>query len=529
MSTLTGTARLLLLFLRLDRWKLTPWVAIVALFPLASYSGYGAVFATAQDARLLEVSMGANPAFTLLFGPAVNLENALGFTVWRSQILGMFFVALMAAFTVTRHARASEDSGQAELLDSGAVGQHARLAAAVGLAWAASAAIGVLVAATLSGTGADPQGALALGGLFAGTGIAFGGVAAVTSQIASYGRTANTLAAGVLVASYVLRGLGDTLSDSGWLLWTSPLGWAELMHPATERNWAPFVLLAAGGLAAAGAGAWMSQRRDFASGLLEQRPGPSRGHGGIWRLTGTLNRGPMATWGITFALLGLVYGLVAGTMTEFFSENALIRRLLAARVTSEADLIFTFVAMLLTILAMVAGVFGIQIAGRFAAEEDERRAEWVLSGSLARVQHFAPTAFTALLAPGIALLVGAVTLGATAALGGADVVLADVLRQALVTIPAVWVSAAAALFLVGALPGLRWAAWLLVVYWLVLTMFGPLLKAPDWMLATSPYHVIPRVTAADADWSPLWWLLAIVGVLVAAGFAGYRARDLRTV
>lgn len=529
MSAFTGTWRLLVLALRLDRFKLAPWVLIIAFFPFAVYNSYSTVFETPQEAKTLELSLSANAAFMLLIGPAHHLDDAFGFTTWRFQVFGMFFAALMAVFAVTRHARAAEDSGEAELIDSGAVGPHARLGAAVLVAWLASAAVALVVGGTLVASGAQAREAFALGGLIGGMGIAFAGVAAVTSQIGAYARTANTIAAGVLVLSYVLRGLADTLSGGEWMLWTNPMGWAELVRPASERNVLPLVLLVITGLATAGAGAWLSRHRDFGGGLVEQRPGPARWRAGIWGLTTTLNRTPTLTWWATFVFLGFVFGLVTGTMRDFYEGNAFIRQLLAARATTEADLTLTFVGMLLLMLSMAGGAFGIQIAARFAAEEDEGHAEWLLSAGISRHGYFAPTAAAALVAPAVTMAIGGAVLATTAASTGAQIDAGDVLRQALAAVPALWLAAAVGLAFVGVFPTLRWVAWILLVYWLILTLFGPLLKAPDWLLSTSPFHVIPRVTASDADWAPVWWVIAIAAVLLAVGFVGYRVRNIRGV
>ena len=528
MSQLAGTGRLTRFALRLDVWKLLPWVVIISAFPLASFSAYDALFPTPRDALVLQVSMQTNPAFTLLFGHATNLDTAAGFTTWRIQVFGMFFTALMAVFTVTRHARASEDSGQAELVDSGAVGQHARLASGVLLAWAASAAVAALLAGTLTAAGAAAEDALALGGLLGGMGIAFAGVAAVTAQIGSYARTANSLAAAVLVTSYVLRGLGDTLEDAEWLLWTNPMGWAELIRPVSENNPGPFALLVAFGIAAAVIGGWLAGRRDFGAGLIQQGTGPERSTAGISRHTVRLSRGPIASWLLTSALLGLVYGLVAGTMSGFFSENPFVQQILASRAATEEDLVFAFVQMLTFIMAIVAAVFGVQLALRFAAEEDEGRAEWVLSASLARTRYLGPTAAVALGAPTVAVALSGAVLGTTAVATGTRTEAWLVFLQTLAHAPAVWLAAALALALVGAAPALRWIAWLALVYWIVLTLFGPVLKAPEWLMDTSPFHVVPRITADDADWAPVAVVLAIAGVLVAAAFVAYRRRDLRT-
>ena len=529
MTQLAGAGGLTLFALRLDVWKLVPWIVIISAFPLATYSAYDSLFPTPQDALVLEVSLQTNPAFTLLFGPAANLGSAAGFTVWRIQVFGMFFTALMAVFTVTRHARASEDSGQAELVDSGAVGQHARLASGVLLAWAASAAVAGLIGGTLTAAGAAPEDALALGGMLGGMGIAFAGVAAVTAQIASYARTANALAATVLVASYVLRGLGDTLEDAEWLLWTNPMGWAELIRASSENNAGPLVLLVASGVAAAAFGGWLARRRDFGAGLIQQGTGPERSTAGITRHTVRLTRGPIVSWMITSALLGFIYGLVAGTLSDFFSENLFIQQIIAARGGTEEDLVYAFLQVLTFIMAIVAAVFGVQLALRFAVEEDERRAEWVLSAPLARTRYLAPTAAVALGAPTVAVALSGAVLGTTAVATGTRAEAWLVFLQTLAHAPAVWLAAALGLALVGAAPGLRWIAWFALVYWIVLTLFGPVLKAPEWLMDTSPFHVVPRITADDADWAPVVVVLGIAVVLVAAAFAAYRRRDLRTV
>lgn len=527
MSGFAGTGRLLLFALRLDRLRLAPWVLIIALFPSTVYNSYATVFSGPDEARSLEQTLSTNPAFMLLLGPADRLDDPFGFTTWRMQVFGMFFAALMAVFAVTRHARGAEDTGQAELIDSGAVGQHARLAAAVLLAWIASAAVALVIGATLAVSGAGAQEAFALGALIGGVGFTFAGIAAVTCQIGSYARTANTLAATVLVLAYVVRGLADTLTGGQWALWTSPLGWAELVRPATELNPAPLALLVAAGALAAGVGASLAGRRDYGAGLVHERPGPTRWRAGVWGHTAALYRAPTLTWTAAFVFFGFVYGLVAGSLRDFYEGNAFIRHLLAGRATTEADLTFAFVSILLLVLALTGAVFGVQVAARFAAEEDEGRAEWILSTGVSRHGYFIPAVVTALLAPSVTVTVGSGALAITASATGAQIGAGDIIRQTLATLPALWLASAAGLALVGAAPLLRWIAWLLLVYWLLVTIFGPVLKAPNWLLDTSPFHVIPQVTAADADWAPVAWVLAITAALLTTAILGYRVRNIR--
>lgn len=529
MSTgLHGTGSLFRAFLHLDRFRLLPWVGVIGLFPLLAFQGYAAVFATPADAAVLAASLQSNPSFSLLFGPADDLSTAEGFTVWRVQILALFFIALMAVFTVVRHTRAAEDTGQAELLDASAVGPHARLAAAVLLAWAASALTGVVIAGTLTAAGSDVKPALLLAGMIAAHGMVFAGVAAVTAQLGSFARTASTLAVAFLGISYVLRGVGDTVADAGWLLWTNPMGWAEQVRPVTDANAAPLGLLAGVALLLAALGAALQARRDFGLGLIAAKPGPAGSRFGQWGLALRLNRGPIISWTVALAVLGAIYGLVVSSFGDLFAENEFIGSIIASRAGGEEELTFTFVRVVLMLMAMIASVPGMQLALRAVAEEHQGRAEWLLSGSLTRFAHLLPTAVLALVLSSGVLLLGSLTLAGTANAAGAAIDVGRVVRQAGAGLPAVVLVVALALAFAGAEPRLRGLAWAALSYWLVLTMFGPLLNAPDWMLATSPFHHVPNLGDTEPDWGPILWVAAVAAVLAAVAFIGYRRRDVQT-
>ncbi|MEZ2390549.1 ABC transporter permease [bacterium RCC_150] len=526
MNQFTGTFDLLLHALRLDRWKLLPWLLIFAILPVTTFSAYGSLFTSPLQAAALQSSLSANPAFSLLFGPATDLGTPIGFTTWRIQMFGMFFAALMAVLTVTRHTRAAEDSGQAELLDSGVVGRLARLASAVLLAWLGAGAVAVLVGGILGLAGAPPASAFALGAMLGGTGVFFAGVAAVTAQLGSGARMANTLADIVLGVSYLVRGVGDTLNNADWLLWLSPMGWAERIRPASENNFLPLFFLLGAGVLLLGLAAWLSSRRDFGLGLIPPNPGPARGNLDLWGLMVRLNRLPFWTWGVNLFVLGSIFGLVTGTVSSVFEGNPFVRQLLAFRVTTEEQLVYAFVEVLVLVLGIVGAVLGIQLALRFYAEEEERRSEWVLSGPLTRLRHITPTATMCLVAPALGILMCSLALVVSASLSGSPLDAGKVVLQGVAELPAIWLCGGVALALIGVAPKLRSLAWLLFVYWLLLTFFGPVLKAPDWLLDTSPFHVIPHVFSTTTDWLPAWLTLVIAALLFLAALAGYRRRDL---
>src|SRR2546430_15402769 len=85
---------------------------------------------------------------------------------------------LMVVFTVTRHARAEEDTGRAELLASAVVGRYAALTASMLVAGGASGLIGVIQALSMIGAGLPARGSVAFGAAEALVGLVFPAVAA---------------------------------------------------------------------------------------------------------------------------------------------------------------------------------------------------------------------------------------------------------------------------------------------------------------------------------------------------------------
>ncbi len=73
-----------------------------------------------------------------------------------------------------------------------------------------------------------------------------------------------------------------------------------------------------------------------------------------------------------------------------------------------------------------------------------------------------------------------------------------------------WVVVGAAVALFGLAPRAVVAAWGVLGACVVLTVLGPLLSLPGWVLDVSPFKHVPQLPAADFTAAPLVWL-AVVG------------------
>jgi ABC-2 type transport system permease protein len=186
--------------------------------------------------------------------------------------------------------------------------------------------------------------------------------------------------------------------------------------------------------------------------------------------------------------------------------------------------------MIIALLSIVCTVFAIIAGLRPRREETSGRGELVLSTGLSRTRWVA-THVTIAMAGGTALLlVTGLGLGLTAAAVSGDGDLSwKVLGATLAYAPALWLTAALAVTVFGWVPRAIGLAWALLAYAILMVYLGGLLQLPQWALDLSPYTHIPRMPAAEFTALPLVILTVLAAVLVAAGLAGFRRRNLDSV
>lgn len=524
----TGFGPLLLVTLRSDVRRLLPWVAFVALLSVSSVVAYTTSFPTAADRSRLAGTLGTNPALSLVVGRAQQLGTADGFNAWRSGQLGALLTALMAALAVVRASRAQEDSGQAELVVSGAVARSAPLAVAVAVGAVASLGLGLVVAAVTLLAGGSPAPTLLLCSGFAATGLVFGALAAVTAQVGAEARTATSLAVGAAGLAYAVRGYLDVSDTPGWTSWLTPFGWVERTGPGAVDDPRPLAVsvVVAGGLVALAFA--LRGRRDHGRGLLAGRPGPERARlaGTVGGLVLRLEAATLVVWVLGVVGLGALFGTVVPSLEQVVADNPALAALLASSGTAAGDVGPAFVLTLLDVLTLLAAVMGVQLVLRAHAEEAVGRSEPLLSGSLRRGTHLAAYVVPALLAPAVALGVGGTALGLVASAQGFALDRDGLARQLALTLPALWVLVAVGVATVGAVPRLRLLAWVGVAATFALTVLGPTLDLPRRVLDLSPLAQVPQVLLGETGAAGLLVLVGSTVMLLAVGFAGYRRRDV---
>nr|WP_191887319.1 ABC transporter permease [Streptomyces mutabilis] len=532
-AALAGTGTLVRFALRRDRVRLPVWILALLLSTLSTANSYQQLYGAPEDRASAVETMGS-PAGLAMSGPRHYLDAYTSGAMLGHQMLGFtaVLVGLMSVLTVTRHTRAEEETGRAELLRSAVVGRHAHLAAALSVAVLANLVLALLLALGLAGLGVegiDAGGSLLYGAGHAAAGLVFAAVATITVQLTAHARGATGTALAVIGAAYVLRAAGDS-GESGALSWLSPIGWVQRTYVYVDDDWWPLLLCAALTVVCAATGFVLSTRRDVGAGLRPEKLGSPVASGALGTPLGfalRLHRGVLLGFGAGLFLMGAMYGSILGQAEDMLKDiDQLQEALDRIGGTGMAE---AFASMVMVVIAVVAAVYVVMAALRTRAEETAGRAEPLLATGLSRERWAGSHLAVALGGGTLVLLMAGLGFGiAGAASTGDGVMVPELTGAALAHAPALWVTVGVAAVLFGWFPRASAAAWIVPVYAFVVGYLGQILQFPGWMNNLSPFGHVPRLPAADMSWTPLLVLTLVAAGLVWLGLAGFRRRDLET-
>ncbi|MFI9840942.1 ABC transporter permease [Nonomuraea sp. NPDC051941] len=519
-SHLTGTGAMVRLALRRDRIKLTLWlVAITALVPRFYYAAVNAVVPTpealASASQMIRVSF-----MRVLGGPLFGEVSTQSYFLAAYWVEFLLAAAIMNMMLMTRHTRAEEQTGRAELIRAAVVGRHAQLTAALIVAVISNAALAALTTAATVSIGFPAGSALLFGASLAATGLLFAGVTAVTAQVTEHPRGANGLAGLVLFTAWLLRGAGALQSEEGGpLFWLSPIGWSQQTRVLGDERWWPLGLsVVLAGLLVAGAYA-LASRRDLGASLVAPRPGRASAPSWLrspFTLALRLQQAAVLAWGAAFLAVGLVLGAMTGGMAETDLP-----------IFSGADFGRAWISLMVFTGSLYTGVFAVLSVIRLRAEEVRGRIAPVLAGPTGRSTWYWSSLLVTALAVVVLPVVYGAALGVGAALStGEPGLVGEVIWASLIRAPEVLVLLAVPAALLGIAPRAVNAAWAVLVYSGFMQVLGSYMNLPGWLVNTSvlshlPWH--PLGSFAPVATVVLTVLAAALAIL---GLYGLRRRDL---
>ena len=187
---------------------------------------------------------------------------------WRYGTFIGVVAGVWALLAVSRLVRGEEEAGRSDVLLAAPIRRRGLLARQLVAALAGALVLGLAVALGALGSALPAGGSLLFAAGAASEAMTFGALAALASQLFGERRRAAGWTGIVLGASYLLRAVGDGSNGRAWMVWLSPLGWAERLSPFRDALLVGLVPLIAVPLVLVGASLWLCDHRDVGQGVL---------------------------------------------------------------------------------------------------------------------------------------------------------------------------------------------------------------------------------------------------------------------
>jgi ABC-2 type transport system permease protein len=494
----------------------------------ANAVGYRKTYPTVADRLHFVHAFGANKSVRLFYGVPHDLLTVGGYVAWRAGGTLSIFAAVWGLLAAVRAMRTEEDAGRQELVLAGIIGSGGAFAAAL-VAIGAGAA--VLWLATFVGLVASrlPAGGSAFLALAVVAVVpVFVGVGALASQLAPTRRVALELGSGALAAAFLLRVVADTSSLTA-LRWATPLGWIEELRAFARPRPEVLLLPLIASAILLGISALIAQRRDVGSGLLRARDDAKPRFGLLGSPTAQAlrsERGSLVAWLLATGAFAFVLGVIADSVSSAGLSKRVqeqLAKLGASAIATPAGYLgFTFLFFILAISLFCCS----QIAAA-RREEADQQLETLLALPVGRRDWLAGRLLIDVGAATALALTAGLLAWAGAASQGAPVSLPDLLGAGANCLPTallfLGLGALAFATLPRAATGIAYGVTSLAFVW---ELFGPLVGAPAWSLALSPFHHIGLIPAEPFRATAAVVMLAIAAVAASAALWAFGRRDL---
>ena len=477
-------------------------------------------------------ALAENPAIRVLFGPAVGLDDAGGFTVWRTGTPLLVLTSVWILLTAIRITRGEEDAGRWDLLLAGRLRTVDVVLRCLAAVTASALFISVAVGASLLAAGTDATGAIIYAAAILGVSLTFATAGVLAAQMMPTRSAAVGLTVAVLGVGLLLRMLADGVPQLAWSAWATPFGLAVRAAPYADNRVGPLLVLAGFPIVLAVGALAAARRRDLGSGLVPVATSRSPRTWLLGSIGGFAVRRamqPTIGWATGIAAYFLLVGALIASILEFFDANPRFAQLAATAGFAGLNSADGFAAALFSLLAIPTGLYAATRLAEMVADERARRwtplfAAPVSRNRLATTEIAVTTVGVVVLhvVAGLAMWMGATITGAPFGIGAA-------LAGALNTAPIAWLALGAAVFAVGALPSVVGPIGALpVVGGFLLNVVTQGTWAPTWLVNLSPFTHVAAVPRTPPNWSGVVALAVIGAILIAIGVAGYSRRDLIT-
>jgi polyether ionophore transport system permease protein len=518
------------------------WGLVFGLYVYDNAFAFDSIAPTAAKRGQLLATMGNNAGLKALLGDTHGITTRGGFTDWRAIGVTSLVACVWGLLAATKALRGEEAAGRWELFLAGQTTPRRAAANALAGLGAGVLAMYVMTALLTALVGARPNVAISAGQslLFAVAVVAgaamFAAIGAVASEVMPTRSRATGLAAAVFGAAFMLRALGDATSSAHWLVYVSPLGWVEQLHPLTGAQ--PLWLLPIAGLVGVCAlTTVLLADRDLGASLLADKDtaAPRTGLlGSPLQFALRLSWAAIASWLTAMVVAALLYGSLAKSTGQDFASSSMLRKFtgnLTHVAQRQLQLAGTrvFAGIIFLILMTLIMAYVASAMGRVREDEAEGYLDNLVVRSVSRQRWLSGRAGLILAVVVIAGVLGGAGFWAAAASQHAGLSFHELLLAGLNSAAPAALLLGIGVLALGFAPRLTSiVCWGLLAWAFLLDMLGSAIKVNHWVMDTSLLYHLALAPAVNPNWR-------IAGIYLAVGFAaavagGWRftQRDLQS-
>ncbi|MBM7699451.1 ABC transporter permease [Kurthia huakuii] len=520
-------------YMKQQRLKIAIWLLSIVGVTLIIALAYPNVYDTPIARQTAQMTM-QNPAMIAMLGPGYVLKAYIQSVavVFANEMLlfTAIVVALMNSLLIVRMTRADEEDGRLEVLRAHAIGRIAPGAAALAVVVVVDVLLALLLATGLYAVGNASftwQGSLLYGTALAALGFVFAGVTFMLAQLVATARSALMWSIFLLLASYLVRAVGDR--DGSVLSQLSPFGWLSKTVVFWDNRWWPVLALLVCAVAFCAMGFVLYARRDMDASLIAPRKGRASAHRSLTTPLGLvlrMQRVPMIAWVLGLAVLAAAYGSVLGDLQRYYDKVAFIREFLGV---VSGGIVAQFIVLLMQIMALISTIPIILLLLRLYHDETSHFIDHAYSRTVSRGRMLS----TYLVVGVLWSIVNQFIIGTVMWQVGKNALppeetFATVVGAALIYLPAIWSIVGMVVVLLGWLPRAIQAVWLYFAFCFLVMYMGDLLKMPHALKQLSVFNVLPHVPVDSMTWGVTFVVSVVALALALIGYVGYRRRDLAT-
>jgi len=244
---------------------------IFAIYSYIQPVGYRHAYPTLPSRLAFAGSFANNNGLRIFYGEPHQLLTVSGYSAWRVGGTLAIAAAVFGVLAAVRALRAEEDAGRTELVLAGVIRRRDAYVSAIAAVGAGAVILWLAEFAGFVLGGLPAAGSAYLALATASIVPVFAGLGAVASQVASTRRVALELGNAAVALFLLLRVFADTARGTGWLRWTTPLGWAEELRPFTAPRPVVLLLPVAASVLLLIVAERLGAGRDIGTGLLPER------------------------------------------------------------------------------------------------------------------------------------------------------------------------------------------------------------------------------------------------------------------